>query len=78
MRTGKLMRWTAGERRPAGTGPSAAIRGWCPDVSGLPCDQISDAEGEAYLRRHHLLFTRDSSIRFHHILSSDPRNERAS
>jgi hypothetical protein len=43
-----------------------------PDVSGLPCDQISDAEGEAYLRRHHLLFTRDSSIRFHHILSSDP------
>lgn len=43
-----------------------------PDVTGLPCDQISDGEGEAYMRRYHLLFTRERSIRFHRILSSDP------
>jgi hypothetical protein len=43
-----------------------------PDVSGLPCDQIDDAEGETYMQRYHLLFTRDRSIRFHRILASDP------
>lgn len=43
-----------------------------PDVSGLPCDQIDDGDGAAYMQRFHLLFTRDRSIRFHHILASDP------
>jgi hypothetical protein len=43
-----------------------------PDVTGLPCDEIFDGEGAAYMRRFHLEFTRDRSIRFHQILASDP------
>lgn len=43
-----------------------------PDVTGLPCDTISAGEAGEYMRRYHLEFTRDRSIRFHHILASDP------
>jgi hypothetical protein len=43
-----------------------------PDVSGLPCDKISRPDVGEYMRRFHLEFTKDRSIRFHEILASDP------
>lgn len=43
-----------------------------PDVTGLPCDQIFDGEGDAYMQRYHLEFTRDRSVRFHRLMASDP------
>lgn len=43
-----------------------------PDISGLPCDKISAGEAAEYMRRYYLKHTRDQSIRFHHILTSDP------
>jgi hypothetical protein len=43
-----------------------------PDVTGLPCDEITDSEAGAYMRRHHLQFGPDGAVRFHHILQSDP------
>lgn len=44
--------------------------GGCPDVAGLPGDLIRDADGEPYMERWYV--SEDRSVRFHHILRSDP------
>jgi hypothetical protein len=43
-----------------------------PDITGLPCDAISAGEAGEYMRRYHLEYTRNRSVRLHHILASDP------
>ena len=46
-----------------------------PDITGLPCDVISSEEAGEYMRRYHLKYSKLTSIRFHHILASDPQRD---
>jgi hypothetical protein len=43
-----------------------------PDISFLPCDKLTDAGGEEYMRRFHLSRGSGPQRRFHLITAGDP------